>query len=569
MVDNRDISELTVPPSVQSVVGCSEQIDELIAKAVGAVQVDVGDGARDENDPVRAGDVLEKLHDYYEGAAAKAKSDDSIPTASESSEEFLPPTLEILIRTSRNRSELVEVEPDRTASDPQMILTEAGEKAIKIDTGDVKSAGGEGHDSMLEAVERKFTQEGFTVNVLEQDGSDMPDATAVHPNLDGTLILEAETTTPKNPPKVLENLKKAQRMDGTPVFVVKPGEDDVGVDESGHDDEFWARRVENILSDPVKKTEEDSGVIHYYVSDYLFRINDKVPALRPVTGDKRRTNWTREDGKLVMRDGDGNEHARISNLEDAGSSKFPAVDIYDEHANQHTVQRRIKDDLEYDDLDSMREDWVRIKRPAIPDEILPNPDYDRDDYHIVILSPEDNEQPMFYRDGETFPLSPPSNEPAETFDEVDNSADAEPVNETTSIEDKDELNNPAEETDSESSTPATDEPTTQEPDTESSDSTSEESVVEEPPEEELGGKDEGVAAFAKDRLVRSKDTITPSTELYPEYEEYARRNGFEVRRKNQFSRSLKKAIDYEIETNRAEVAGHLTTLYIGVGLPPL
>ena len=566
VVDNRDISELTVPPSVQSVVGVSEQIDELIAKAVGAVQVDVGDGARDENDPVRAGDVLEKLHDYYEGAAAKAKSDDSIPTASESSEEFLPPTLEILTKTSRNRSELVEVEPDRTASDPQMILTEAGEKSIQIDTGDVRSAGGEDHDSMLEAVERKFTQEGFTVNVLEQDGSEMPDATAVHPDLDGTLVLEAETTTPKNPTKVLENLKKAQQMDGIPVFIVKPGEDDVGVDEPGHDDEFWARRVENILSDPVKKTEEDSGIIHYYVSDYLFRINDKVPALRPVTGDKRRTNWTREDGELVMRDGNDNEHARISNLEDAGSSKFPAVDIYDEHANQHTVQRRIKDDLEYDDLDSMREDWVRIKRPAIPDEILPDPDYDRGDYHIVILSPEDNEPPMFYRDGETFPLSPPSKEPAETGDETGNPADDEGVNETTSIDSKEGPNNPAEEANSESPAPATEEPTTQEADNESPGPTSEDSATEEPPEEELGGKDEGVAAFADDYLTISEDVETPLDEIYDLYERYTDENHYEIRKRRQFAQSLRRALDFDFESKRKRIDGTKTTVYIGLDL---
>ncbi|WP_160135664.1 primase-like DNA-binding domain-containing protein [Halococcus salsus] len=566
VVDDREISELSVPPSVQSVVGVSENIDELIAKAIGAVQIDSGSEARAENDPVLASDVLEKVHDYYTKSAQKAKSDDSIPSLDEASDEYAPPNPTMLIETARNRSDLIDVEPDKTATDPQMILTEAGEESIQIETGDVKSSGGEGHDSMLEAIEHKFGREGFTVNVLEQDGSDMPDATAEHTALNDTLVLEAETTTPTKPPKVLENLKKAQRMDGTPVFVVKPGEDDVDVDESGHDDEYWARRVENVLADPVKKTEEDSGVIHYYVSDYLFRINDKVPAIRPVTGDKGRTKWTREDGDLVVRDGEGNEHARISSLDAAGITDVPAIDMYDEYAEKHTVQRKDQPDLEYESLDELEEEWVRIKRPAIPDEMLPNPEYDRGDYHIVILSPDNDDQPMFYRDGDTFPLAPPTQEPAETDAEAGNDSDSEATNETNSISPEDGLNEPATETDSEPASPTANDGITRDSDTDESATESDESEVEEPPEDELGGKDEGVAAFADECLVQDEDAITPITIIYPAYEAFIEEHRFEKRRKNQFSRSLKKAVEFDIETDRVEIDGTSTARYLGVGL---
>ena len=566
VVDDREISELSVPPSVQSVVGVSESIDELIAKGVGAVQIDSGSEARAENDPVLASDVLEKVHDYYLKSAQKAKSDDSIPTLDEASDEHQPPNPTMLIETARNRSDLIEVEPDKTATDPQMILSEAGEKSIEIETGDVKSSGGEGHDSMLEAIEHKFGREGFTVNVLEQDGSDMPDATAEHTALNDTLVLEAETTTPKFPSKVLENLKKAQQIDGTPVFVVEPGEDDVDVDEDGEDEEYWARRVENILADPVKKTEEDSGVIHYYVSNYLFKINDKVPALRPVTEDKRRTNWTREDGDLVVRDGDGTEHVRIPSLDEAGSTDVPAIDLYDERANKHTVQRKVQKDLQYDDLDSLKEDWVRIKHPAIPDEMLPNPDYDRGDYHIVILSPDNDDQPMFYRDGDTFPLAPPTEKPAETDAEAGNDSDDETAKETDSISPEDGLNEPATEADSEPVSPTANDGIIRDSDTDDSDTESDEPEVEESPEDELGGKDEGVAAFADSHVVEAEEKILLSGKIYEEYETYAEDNQFEVRNKSQFASSLRRALDFDFDSKRKRVDGEVSTVYIGVDL---
>lgn len=344
VVDDQDVASLTVPPSVQALIGCSEDIGHLLANAVGAVQLDADGDARQVNDPVQADDVREKVHDYYVAGPQEAQQNDDIPQADEARTEYQPPSYEMVVETARNRTELVEVAAGDSATEARMRLSEAGEKAIKNDTGDVRASGGEDHDAALNTIERALMSEGFTVNVLTQDGSDMPDAKATHPDLDTTLILEAETTTPTKPPKVLENLKKAQRMDGTPVFVVEPGEDDVGVDEAGKHYEYWARRVENILTNPLKKIEDDTGITHYYVSDYPVRINDKVTALRPTTGDKRRTNWTREDGELVMQDGNENEHARLESLDDVGISDVPAVDIYDEYEDKHTVETKLEDD---------------------------------------------------------------------------------------------------------------------------------------------------------------------------------------------------------------------------------
>ncbi|WP_273838657.1 hypothetical protein [Halococcus sp. PRR34] len=570
VVDDREITSLSVPPSVQDVIGCSDRIGHLLANAVGGVQLDTGEAGRDENEPVWASDVTEKVHDYYTGAAEKAKNNDEIRQAEEARKEYRPPGQDLIVESAHSRTDLIEVTNAKKPTEARLCLSEEGEEVIANDTGDVPASGGEAHDSALETIERELATEGFLVNVLEQDGSDMPDATATHPDLDTTLVLEAETTTPTKPPKVLENLKKAQEMNGTPVFVVEPGADGVGVDEAGEDFEYWARRLENILAEPVKKTEDETGIIHYYVSDYLVRINDKVSVVRPTTGDKRRTNWTREDGELVMRDGDGTVHTRLDNLGDVGISNVPAVDIYDEHRDKHTIERKVEENLTYEDSDSLEEDWVAMKRPAIPEEILPNPEYDRDDYHIMILSENEGERPVFYRDGATFPLSPEPDDPTDTFEKSADHSASESGNESSSFDAEQPVNDPGDQpSDQAGSEPAAEmanDGTSNKSGTETDGSVSDDSDVEETPDEELGGKDEGVAAFADERLTATEDVDTPFNEIYPAYEDYVTENGFEQRRKTQFLRSLKKAVDHEVETDRVDVSGSRITLYRGINL---
>jgi hypothetical protein len=565
VVDNEEVASLTVPPSVRDLIGCSERIGHLLANAIGGVQLDVDGDARSENASVQAGDVREKVHDYYTGAAKEAKENDDVPQADESRKEYRPPSHEVVVETARNRTELVDVTVGDSA-EVRMRLSDAGEEAIKNDTGDVPASGGEDHDAALDGIEHALGSEGFTVNVLEQDGSEMPDAKATHPALDTTLILEAETTTPTKPSKVLENLKKAQQMDGLPVFVVEPGEDDVGVEETGKDDEYWARRVENILGDPVKKTEDETGIIHYYVSDYPVRINGKVPAVRPTTGDKRRTNWTREDGELVMRDGDDNEHVRTSDLDDLGSTDVPAVDMYDEYADKHTVDPIVNEEETYKDGDSFDNDWVPIKQPIIPDELLPNSEYDRDDYHVLILSQNTNEPPVFYRDGETFPLSPESDAPVETFDESADSSSNESSNKCGSFEAERSRNNPAGQPSSEPATEMANDGTSHESGTEIDDSVSDESDAKETSDEELGGKDEGVVQFVDARLIQSDDSAIPTSELYDQYEEYALEHNFETRNRQQFSRSVNDNTKFNISSEVQKVDGKTKRVYPGVDL---
>jgi len=86
--------------------------------------------------------------------------------------------------------------------------------------------------------ETALTERGFSVDILEQDGSEQPDATATHPDHDVVFNIEAETTTPDRPAKVLQNLKRAHDADRVPLFVVRPGDPETE----------WATRLENILA---------------------------------------------------------------------------------------------------------------------------------------------------------------------------------------------------------------------------------------------------------------------------------------------------------------------------------
>lgn len=93
---------------------------------------------------------------------------------------------------------------------------------------------------------------------------------------------------------------------------------------------------------------------------------------------------------------------------------------------------------------------------------------------------------------------------------------------------------------------------------------SDEADPKETPDKELGDPDDGVAAFAVTHLVEAEDTVTPVGEIYDVYEEYTDTHRYETRNRSQFTRSLKKVIDYDIMTKSKRVDGEPTRVYIGI-----
>jgi DNA helicase HerA-like ATPase len=299
----------------------------------------------------------------------------------------------------RDRSRLLEVTVDVDADQVVVRLTDDAEEQVAPDTGAVRAAGGDDHDDGVLAAEAALTEVGFTVSILSQDGSTMPDARATHPDLDTTVAVEVETTTPSKPAQVLANLRGAQESDETPVFVVPGGETEHG-EESALD---RAGRLASVLADPVREVE---GETRFYTTAERVTVDGSdgrtITAVRPVCGpdDRRRTAWERVGEDLVLRDGDGGTCARVPSLAALSPARLPATATYDPHNDEYVVESG-GSRHRYDSRAAMATDWVPVKRPFVPEEELPAPEYGPDDYAIVVLG----ETPGVYHDGDLAPLS--------------------------------------------------------------------------------------------------------------------------------------------------------------------
>ncbi|MFD1564598.1 type IV secretory system conjugative DNA transfer family protein, partial [Haloarchaeobius amylolyticus] len=236
-------------------------LDETMAEALRTVQI--REGVREANGWVEVTAVDEEL------VARLEKTEPEIDYAYED----LPDV--------RDASQLIEV--DLQNDEIVARLTDEGEELVRPKTGTVGSAGGTSHDAVLLDTEVALTERGFSVEILEQDGSEQPDAVATHPDHDVVFNIEAETTTPDRPAKVLQNLKRAHEEDRIPIFVVRPGESETQV----------ASRVENILSKPLH--ERSDGTEQFYNCDEIVTFgggataHGGVTAVRPQTTDANRT----------------------------------------------------------------------------------------------------------------------------------------------------------------------------------------------------------------------------------------------------------------------------------------
>jgi hypothetical protein len=262
----------------------------------------------------------------------------------------------------------------------------------------VQAAGGSAHDAALLQIEEELTALGFTVSILAQDGSEKPDARASHPDVADRFAIEVETTTPENPAKVLTNLRKAQEAGDIPLFVVRPGNDETE----------WAKRVDGILTPPVRTLQ--NGETRFYTTDSNLTFNGGateeggVTAVRPATDDENGTQniWQRDGDEIVLRDASETEHIRLPSLEKLSKDRVPAIYSYDHAADEYVVYEHGEQHI-YETKSAFEDDWVRVKKPFVPEADLPVPDYTRSTYGILIL--HDEAKSVVYEDGEKRPLS--------------------------------------------------------------------------------------------------------------------------------------------------------------------
>ncbi|MCG1007510.1 primase-like DNA-binding domain-containing protein [Halorubrum lacusprofundi] len=366
------------PADVHDVLDiASDDLDGAIAKVVRSLQL--REGCREENGWVAVKAVDDELRRHFDDVDAE------------------PPSYDVLADI-RERSRYLDTTVDIDADELRIRLTEAGEKIAMPDTGSVQAAGGSDHDAALRQIEEELTALGFTVSILAQDGSEKPDARASHPDVADRFAIEVETTTPENPAKVLTNLRKAQEEGDIPLFVVRPG----------NDESEWAERVDGILTPPVRTLQ--NGEIRFYTTDSNLTFNGGateeggVTAVRLANGDENGTQniWQRDGDEIVLRDASGTEHIRLPSLGKLSKDRVPAIYSYDHAAEEYVVYEHGEQHI-YETKSAFEDDWVRVKKPFVPEAELPVPDYTRSTYGIVIL--HDKSESVVYEDGERRPLS--------------------------------------------------------------------------------------------------------------------------------------------------------------------
>lgn len=419
----------------------------------------------------------------------------------------------------RKGSDLVEVDL-QTAEDEEghrvvTRLTAEGEDAAAPDTGQGQVAGGEDHDDALLAIEDALTACGFSVQIITQDGTDQPDALATHPAVESTFSIEAETTTYERPAKVLENLAKAQRAGHIPLFVVTGDDTEV----SSRD---VAQRVANILAEPVNQLA--SGETRLYTRDDPITVDggddaEELIAARPATGDSRETRWVQHDGEFVLESADGTEHARVTDIDTLSKTQVPAVYTQDEAADTYTVMTPGELPTIYESRDAFEADWVPIKRPFLPEDDLPVPDYTEYSYAIVMLDVEENEAAATIYD--------PIDETSRPLDTLLADVEAgvlEPAVPAASAADR----NDAE------------------------------------AKHTAGDDTYGVGAFVASHVTGVDDGVVAVADVYGAYTEFALRNGYEVQSDTRFTQALKEHVN--VESKRKYLDGDTRRCYLGIEL---
>jgi hypothetical protein len=474
-------------------------LGETMAEAVRAVQLRAG--VRDENGWVDVTAVDEELSIRLENRQPDIDYE----------YEDLPEV--------RDSSRLLEVE----LQDDDVVtrLSDDGETEVRPETGAVGSAGGSDHDAVLMDTERALTERGFSVEILEQDGSEQPDATATHPDHDVVFNIEAETTTPDRPAKVLQNLKRARDADRVPLFVVRPGDPEVE----------WATRLENILSPPLR--ERADGTEQFYNCDEIVTFgggataHGGVTAVRP-RSDTNRTVWTRDDGERVLSDGE-TEFARVPDEGTLSKDGVPAYYSYDHETGQYTVHKP-GETIVYDSKDEFDAEWTLIKRPFIPDVELPDADYSRDSY-IVLVLPEDG-TPTLFQQGESYALSESPDEEEDLWPDAPTSERAQA---TISMDAGDETSSTG------SSAPA------------------DESV-------EIDPSGDGIEAFAAMYIREAEGAQVPKETLFQAYSVWTDLHDIDGTNASWFGRKLTNVVEYE--NDRVRDGDDLVTVYTGVDLTP-
>ncbi|WP_460920886.1 type IV secretory system conjugative DNA transfer family protein [Salinarchaeum chitinilyticum] len=451
---------------------------------------------------------------------------------------------------TRKRSELIDAQIEPGGDGVVVRLTGSGESATDTEFGAVKSAGGPTHKALLLDAERALSRHGFLVEITEQDNRELPDGLAVHPETDLEYAIEAETTTPRRPVKVLQNLKRAQKKDRVPIFLVR---------ESDPTDK-WAKRMETILAAPHQEPAEDGGVRLYNRGSVLSfgggaDVRGGVTAVRPRTSDTNRTVWTKADGELVLSDG-SEEITRLSATGEISKDALPATYSYDGGEDRYTVYGRGETSV-YPSTEAFEAEWVPIKRPFRPRRALPDPEIPEDSYLLLLFTAEG--ELRCYRDGESYPPNeyPYPEEPwpvePDTAEVHEEKEEAESTDQTTTSDD------------SGTNDSATDDGGSENAEAPEGDSAEAKETGPEITFEQGSYEDGGVAAFVDEFVREAPDEQVRKDDLFERYQVWADDNDVDATNDVWFGRRLLDAVDCESTRVRGEES-QIVHVYDGIEL---
>jgi DNA helicase HerA-like ATPase len=479
-------------PDVTTETEADQPLDVAMAHAIRTVQITAG--VRDKNGWVAVSAVDDELLDRLDEEPIEDHIIETFPDI-------------------RERSPLIEVDLDGETAEVVCRLTPAGEDAAAPDT-DSPTGGGERHDQLLFTVEELLGECGFSVQVLDQDGRDRPDALATHPDLDSAFTIEIETTTHTRPAKVLANLRKAQAAEKIPLFVV----DGRDTDGDGH---ALARRIANILDEPVNRLSSGETRLYTTTEEITFNggagASDGVTAARPATDDSRQTRWVKRADGFVLEDSTGESHVRVTDFETISKDQFPATYSYDESAGTYTVLQSGELPTTYESKDAFEAAWVPIKQPFVPATDLPVSDYTDSSYAIGIVTEDGHDPSLRVYDPAT-----------------EATADTPKLVEAVQ---RGELYPAGTESDHADETPSKE-----------------------------GDEDDpfGLSTFVDDALVQGDDAIVPVSDVYDAYERVAAAGDYEVKPKSRFTQALREHIDFE--RDKKWLDGKTQRCYVGIDL---
>jgi hypothetical protein len=302
--------------------------------------------------------------------------------------------------------------------------------------------------------------------------------------------------------------------------VVRPGEDERTAE---------AARIKDILETPVRELADGSK--RFYTTDERLTFGGGantrggVSAVRPRTDGSKRTVWTRTETAYVLSDGD-QEFAHAEASGPISKDDLPAYFSYDRETGQYTVYAQGEKHV-YESKSALEAEWTPVKRPFIPAQDFPEPEYEREDYHVLLLP--STGPPLLVEDGETTPLAAdltvldPPTEPDST---TDPDPPAEPEQDDTG-----ETSQTAMEVDSDL---------------------------------ELNPEDDDVGVFVDRCIVRDPEAQIPKDNLYQVYSNWATSHGLEPTNKSWFSRKLYKHIPERSSRPRGE--GDRSYHYQGIAL---